>query len=218
MHRRHRLIIERHRRRAPPINRWAEVFHGARAVNQWPGFEASALRPRGGVRQVDVNAKYFILIVAVLAVIHYLLAGSAPPANQAPVAPQAKVAPIAPSSIAPTAPAGPVAPIGPAPTPAPTAPVASSPIAPVAPVAPTPPQSVNSNFPVYPYAYAYHTNSAYFTNGIPTAYLRNTNSVAWTTNAPYGNSAAGYTNNNVRYIIPYRPTTTNTYSPPTQQQ
>lgn len=68
-------------------------------------------------------------------------------------------------------------------------------------------QSVNSNAPAYPYpyAYTYGSNSAYFTNGIPKAYLRNTNSMYWITNPPYGNPSAGYTNYPIRVVLPYRP-------------
>jgi hypothetical protein len=154
----------------------------------------------------DVNSRYFILIIALLAVIHYLLAGSAPPATPAQVAPQAHVAPVAPTSAAPSAPAAPVAPIGPSPVVAPQPPVVTAPIAPLAPVAAIPPQSVNSNFPVYPYAYThtYGSNAGYFSNGIPAAYLRNTNSVRWATNPPYGNPVEGYTNSTIRVILPYR--------------
>jgi hypothetical protein len=149
-----------------------------------------------------VNTKYFILIAAILAVIH-CLAGSAPVATPANVASQAKVAPVAPSSSAPSAPVAQGASVGAA---APAAPVAPVSTAPIAPIAPTPPQSVNSNFPANPYAYSYNSNSAYFTNGIPTAYLRNTNSFSWATNAPYGNPIAGYTNNNNFRI--FNPTST----------
>jgi hypothetical protein len=168
-----------------------------------------------------VNIKYLISIVAILAVIHYLLAGSATPATTAPVASQAKVAPIAPTPVAPNAPVGPVAPIGPQPVPAPVAPVTVAPIAPTAPATPTPPQSANSAWPAvsnaYTYAYGFYgTNNAYFTNGIPTAYLRNTNSVAWATNPPYGNPSAGYTNFPNRVVLPYQPG--NTSSPSIQQK
>jgi hypothetical protein len=173
--------------------------------------EARAFKPG------DVNIKYVILIAAILAVIHCLFAGSAPPAAQANVAPPARVAPVAPAPAASAAPVASGAPVAPAPQPAPTAPVTSSPVAPLAPVAPIPPQSVNSNFPVYPYAYAYayRSNNAYFTNGIPTAYLRNTNSVAWATNPPYGNPIEGYTN----VFPPYRRVSPigNTSSPSIQQ-
>lgn len=151
--------------------------------------------PRGIVHRLDVNTKYFVLIVALLAAIHYMLAGSAPLATPARVAP---------SSVAPAAPVAPVAPIGP-PTPAASSPpVASSPMAPLAPTAPIPPQSVNSNSPANPYAYTYThgANRAYFTNGIPRAYLRNTNSVYWATNPPYGNPVDGYTNSGIRTIPP----------------
>jgi hypothetical protein len=140
-----------------------------------------------------VNKKYFILIVAVLAVIHYLPAGSAPPAAPAPIARQANVAPIAPQPVAPNGPLAPIAPIGPMPVAAPTAPVTIAPIANLAPVSPTPPQSVNSNFP-YAYTYMYVSNSPNFSNGIPTAYSKNPKSVYWITNAPYGNPVSGYTN------------------------
>jgi hypothetical protein len=160
--------------------------------------------PRGIVHRLDVNTKYFVLIVALLAAIHYMLAGSAPLATPARVAPQAGVGPVAPSSVAPNAPVAPVAPIGP-PTPAASSPpVASSPVAPLAPTAPIPPQSVNSNSPANPYAYTYTygANRAYFTNGIPRAYLRNTNSVYWATNPPYGNPVDGYTNSGIRTILP----------------
>ncbi|HEV2330409.1 MAG TPA: hypothetical protein VGY56_16630 [Verrucomicrobiae bacterium] len=153
-----------------------------------------------------MNTKYIISIVALLAVIHYLLAGSAPLAMPARVAPQAGVGPVAPSSVAPNASAAPVSPIGPPPPAAAQPPVASSPIAPVAPNAPIPPQSIDSNSPAYPYAYTYTygSNRTYFTNGIPRAYLRDTNSVHWATNQPYGNPVDSYTNGGIRTCLPYQ--------------
>ncbi|HEX3627423.1 MAG TPA: hypothetical protein VH280_18610 [Verrucomicrobiae bacterium] len=148
-----------------------------------------------------MNIRYIILIAALLTAIHYLLAGSAPPAAPANVAPQARPAPVAPSPVAPSAP------VGVAPKPAPVAPVGPSPIAPIAPVAP--PQSVNPNG----YTFTHGTNNAYFTNGIPTAYLRNTNSVFWATNPPYGNPIDGYTNTTTGWILRRRPVPTNGSSP-----
>jgi hypothetical protein len=149
-----------------------------------------------------VNTKYIISITAILAVIHCLFAGSAPPAPQARVAPQAPVGRVN------TAPV------------APSAPIANSPIAPLAPVALPPARSLNPNFQGYPnaYTYSYGSNGAYFSNGIPTAYLRNTNSVSWATNPPYGNPVLGYTNNTIRTMVPYQRIAPVTSSSPQFQQ
>ncbi len=165
-----------------------------------------------------MNKKLVILIaVAVLAIIHYLPAGSAPPAAQAPVARSANVAPIAPTPIAPGANVGPIAPIGAMPQAAPVAPVNVAPIANLAPVAPIPPQSVNSNVP-YAYTYSYYSNSTYFSNGIPAGYFRNRNSVHWITNPPYGNPTSGYTNRSVPVTVRrVPPLFTNSPTLPNQQ-
>ncbi|MGH7943095.1 MAG: hypothetical protein ACREFR_18710 [Limisphaerales bacterium] len=157
-----------------------------------------------------MNTKYIILVAVTWAGICNVLAGSAPPAHQAPVARQASVAPVhstfagAPAArVAPTAPRGPQAPV------APTSRVSS---APIAPVAPTPAQGVNSNF-----SNAYTSRD--FTNGIPTAYFKNTNSVYWATNPPYGNPLSGYTNRTMPLMVrPARPATNkNNFAPSPQQ-
>jgi len=161
-----------------------------------------------------VKTKSLILIAVVfaLAVVRYLTAGSAPIAAPAPVARQANVAPIAPSPAAPNGPVAPTAPIGATPPAAPVAPVNIAPIAPVAPAPSTPPQSGNGNSGyvyTYPYTYSYYSNSPYFSNGVPTGYLRNRNSVHWITNPPYGNPVSGYTNQSVPVIVRRVPPLTN---------
>lgn len=164
-----------------------------------------------------MKTKYLILIAAIVAVVRYLPAGSAPPAAQAPVARSANVAPVAPTPIAPGATVGPIAPIGAMPSVAPVAPVNIAPIANLAPVAPIPPQSVNSNVP-YAYTYTYYTNSPYFSNGIPAGYFNNRNSVHWITNPPYGNPMSGYTNRAVPVTVRHiPPLVTNVPSLPNQQ-
>ncbi|HEV2453328.1 MAG TPA: hypothetical protein VGY98_03650 [Verrucomicrobiae bacterium] len=162
----------------------------------------------------DVNTKYIISITAILAVIHCLFAGSALPAPQARVAPQA---PVAAAPIAPTAGSAPVGGMNTAPV-APLAPIANSPIAPLAPVAPAPAQSLNPNFQVYPNGSTYGSNGAYFPNGVPAAYFRNTNSISWATNPPYGNPVLGYTNNTIRTMVPYQGIAPVTNSLPQFQQ
>ncbi|MGH8022758.1 MAG: hypothetical protein ACRED1_04195 [Limisphaerales bacterium] len=141
-----------------------------------------------------MKAKLVILTAAFFAS-GYLFAGSAPPATPERAAPQARTGPVAPTPVAPAARPAPIAPI---------APVARSPLAPIAPG--SVPRNVNSNWAIfpYPYAYAHGSNGVYFTNGIPTAYLRNTNSVYWATNPPYGNPVVGYTNNMIRPIFLHR--------------
>lgn len=144
---------------------------------------------------------------------HYLFAGSAPPAAQAPVARPAKVAPVAPQPVAPNGPIAPIAPIGDMPQAAPVAPVNIAPIANLAHVPPTPPQSVQ---PIFPYAYTYtlYSNTPNFSNGLPTASSRRSRSVYWVTNPPYGNPVSGYTNQTVPATVRRGPPlTTNSTSP-----